>query len=34
MNIPIVPNPEKELCEYEKIRIRNIKERKQAMAES
>ena len=34
MNIPIVPNPEKELCEYEKLRMRIIKEREQAMAES
>ena len=34
MNIPIVPNPEKELCEYEKLRIRIIKEREQAMTES
>ena len=34
MNIPIVPHPEKELCYYEKLRIKNIEERQQAMAES
>lgn len=34
LNSPIDPFPEKELCEYEKLRERNIKEREQAMAES
>ena len=34
MNITIAPNPKKELCDYEKLRIKNIKERQQAMAES
>ena len=34
MDIPIVPHPEKELCDYEKLRIKNIEERQQAMAES
>ena len=34
MDIPIIPHPEKELCDYEKLRIKNIEERQQAMAES
>ena len=34
MNIPVAPNPEREICEYEKLRIKNIKERQQAMAKS
>ena len=32
MEIPIDPLPERELCEYEKIRQDNINERKEAMA--
>ena len=34
MKTPLGSLPEKELCEYEKIREGNIKERKQAMEES
>jgi hypothetical protein len=33
-NTPIRPFPEKELCDYEKFREKNIKEREQAMLES
>ena len=33
-NTPISPLPEKDLCEYEKLREKNIKEREQAMLES
>ena len=32
MNKPVQPLPERELCQYEKIREDNIKERKEAMA--
>lgn len=34
MNIPLDPLPERELCEYEKYREKNIKEREMAMSES
>ena len=34
MNNPLEPLPEKELCEYEKMREKNIKEREEAMAAS
>ena len=34
MDTPIQPLPEKELCEYEKLRESNIKERQEAMAAS
>ena len=34
MEEPLPPLPEKELCEYEKQRERNIKEREEAMAAS
>ena len=34
MNYPIDPIPERELCEYEKLRLSNIQEREKAMAES
>ena len=34
MNNPINPIPERELCEYEKLRMSNIEEREKAMAES
>lgn len=34
MNIPVTPNPETELSDYEKLRNSNIEERHQAMAES
>ena len=34
MEEPVPPLPEKELCEYEKLRERNIKEREEAMAAS
>ena len=34
MNIPVAPNPQKELCDYEKLRNKNIEERQQAMADS
>ena len=34
MATPIDPLPEKELCEYEKLRNSNIREREKAMAES
>ena len=33
MNIPLDPLPERELCEYEKYREKNIKEREKAMSE-
>ena len=33
MNQPIPPLPEQELCEYEKLREKNIKERENAMAD-
>lgn len=32
MNNPIQPLPERDLCEYEKLREKNIKEREEAMA--
>jgi hypothetical protein len=32
MAIPLAPLPQKELCDYEKIRENNIKERQDAMA--
>ena len=34
MDEPVPPLPERELCEYEKLRERNIKEREEAMAAS
>ena len=34
METPLGSLPENELCEYEKLRERNIKEREQAMEES
>ena len=34
MKTPILPLPENELCDYEKIREGNIKEREEAMKES
>ena len=34
LNSHIGPFPEKELCDYEKLRERNIKEREQGMEES
>ena len=34
MNIPLDPLPERELCEYEKYREKNITERERIMAES
>ena len=34
MQHPVPPLPEKEMCEYEKLRENNIKEREKAMAES
>ena len=34
MNNPLKPLPERELCEYERMRERNIREREEAMAAS
>ena len=34
MQCPVMPLPVQELCEYEKIRADNIKEREEAMANS
>ena len=34
MKIPVAKLPEKEMCEYEKLRERNINERKKAMIEA
>ena len=34
MNIPIDPFPEQEMCEYEKLREKNIQEREEAMTAS
>ena len=34
MKTPIPPFPEKEMCEYEKLRERNINERKKVMQEA
>ena len=33
MRIPVAKLPEKEMCEYEKLRERNINERKKVMIE-
>ena len=34
MQHPVPPLPEKEMCEYEKLRENNIKEREKAMEEA
>ena len=34
LQVPLAPLPEKELCQYERIRENNIKEREKAMADS
>ena len=34
LQVPLAPLPEKELCQYERIREKNIKEREKAMADS
>ena len=34
MKTPLDPLPENQLCDYEKLRDRNIKEREQAMIDS
>ena len=34
MKTPILPFPEKEMCEYEKLRERNNNERKKVMLEA